>query len=162
MRSDKPWTYLDIKIDAFDLFTEVYGFVAGDEVIRFMAMLMGEVVDEQGTPDDFVGHPGRDNFIIITHSENAEKVQEILEERFNEEVRQHYTFIDRERGYLLIPDSSNGERRGELMTLGIGAVSTRTRQFSDIREVTELAAEVRRRGANDPDSSSDKPLLTTW
>jgi PleD family two-component response regulator len=162
MRSDKPWTYLDIKIDAFDLFTEVYGFVAGDEVIRFMAMLMGEVVDEQGTPDDFVGHPGRDNFIIITHSENAEKVQEILEERFNEEVKQHYTFIDRERGYLLVPDSSNGERRGELMTLGIGAVSTRTRQFSDIREVTELAAEVRRRGANDPDSSSDKPLLTTW
>lgn len=162
MRSDKPWTYLDIKIDAFDLFTEVYGFVAGDEVIRFMAMLMGEVVDEQGTPDDFVGHPGRDNFIIITHSENAEKVQEILKERFNEEVKQHYTFIDRERGYLLVPDSSNGERRGELMTLGIGAVSTRTRQFSDIREVTELAAEVRRRGASDPDSSSDKPLLTAW
>ena len=162
MRSDKPWTYLDIKIDAFDLFTEVYGFVAGDEVIRFMAMLMGEVVDEQGTPDDFVGHPGRDNFIIITHSEDSGKVEDKLKERFNEEVKQHYTFIDRERGHILVPDSSSGERREELMTLSIGSVSTKTRQFSDIREVTELAAEVRRRGSSDPDSSSDKPLLTTW
>ena len=162
MRSAKPWTYLDIKIDAFDLFTEVYGFVAGDEVIRFMAMLMGEVVDEQGTPDDFVGHPGRDNFIIITHSEDSGKVEDKLKERFNEEVKQHYTFIDRERGHILVPDSSSGERREELMTLSIGSVSTKTRQFSDIREVTELAAEVRRRGSSDPESSSDKPLLTTW
>lgn len=162
MRSEAHWTYLDIKINTFDLFTEVYGFVAGDEVIRFMAMLMGEVVDEQGTPDDFVGHPGRDNFIIISHSEDSEKVEGKLRERFNEEVKQHYTFIDRERGHILVPDSSSGERREELMTLAIGSVSTKTRQFSDIREVTELAAEVRRRGVSDPDSSSDKPLLTTW
>ena len=33
------WTqiYAGVKINHFDTFTEVYGFVAGDEVLRFMA-----------------------------------------------------------------------------------------------------------------------------
>ena len=160
MRSDKPWTYVDIKINEFELFSDVYGFVAGDEVIRFMALLMGEVVDEAGTTDDFVGHPGRDNFVIITHTKDANKVQKRLVDRFNAEVIQHYSFIDRERGYILVPDKLNGEKRVGLMTLSIGSVSTRTHQFSDIREITELAAEDRRRGTGA--GESDASLLTSW
>lgn len=160
MRSSKPWTYFDIKINTFDLFSEVYGFVAGDEVIRFMAVLLGEIVDSHGTSDDFVGHPGRDNFVIITHADDTQKVKEKLSERFKEEVKQHYTFIDRERGYSIVPNHSGGEKRADLMTLAIGTVSTKTRRFSDIREITELAAEMRRRGDINPDDES--PLVTTW
>ena len=37
---------MDIRINQFDAFKEVYGFVAGDDVLRFTAMLMSEVVDE--------------------------------------------------------------------------------------------------------------------
>jgi len=37
----------------------VYGFVAGDDVLRFAAMMVGEVVDEIGTTGDFIGHGGR-------------------------------------------------------------------------------------------------------
>ena len=59
MRSSQPWTYIDIKINNFDPFRDMYGFVAGDEVIRFMAVLLGEAIDEMGTADDYAGHPGR-------------------------------------------------------------------------------------------------------
>jgi PleD family two-component response regulator len=159
MHGEKAWTYIDIKIDNFDVFTDVYGFVAGDEVIRFMALLMGEVIDSTGTPDDYAGHPGKDNFILITHAADSEKVKQQLTERFNEEVRQHYSFIDRERGYILVPDGSFGERQAPLMTLSTGSVSTRTHQFSDIREITELAAEDRRRGLSGEDISR---IPTSW
>jgi PleD family two-component response regulator len=160
MHSDKPWTYMDVKINQFDPFTEVYGFVAGDEVLRFMALLMGEVVDEIGTPDDFMGHPGRDNFVAITHTPDPDGFKERLAARFDEEVKQHYSFIDRERGYILVPDSMSGERQEALMTLSVGAVSTATHQFSDIREITELAAEDRRRGLTGEDSGPQ--ILTSW
>lgn len=162
MRGDKTWAYIDMKINNFDLFTEVYGFVAGDEVIRFVALLIGEVVDEMGTADDYVGHPGRDNFIIISHATDTNRLQDRLVERFNEGVKQHYSFIDRERGYILVPDSGGGERKVELMTISIGAVSTTTHQFSDIREITELAAEDRRRGRSGASSDSGSQLLTSW
>jgi PleD family two-component response regulator len=160
MHAEGNWTYIDLKIDYFDAFTDVYGFVAGDEVIRFTALLIGDVIDEVGTADDFAGHPGRDNFIVITHAADGNRVKSRLVERFNEEVKQHYSFIDRERGYILVPDPTYGERQVPLMTLATGAVSTRTHQFSDIREITELAADERRRGVSGADSGAS--LLTSW
>ena len=163
MRSDEPWTYIDIKINTFEQFREVYGFVAGDEVIRFMAILLSEIVDENGTSDDFIGHPGSDNFIIITHANDTKKLQTRLDERFDDGVKQHYSFIDRERGYILVPDDrGSGESQVELMSLSIGSVSTKTHQFSDIREITELAAEDRRRGEGDRSGDVGSPIPTSW
>ncbi len=161
MHSSKAWAYLDLKINQFEAFSDVYGFVAGDEVIRFMSLLIGEVIDQLGTPDDYAGHPGRDNFVVISHTEDIQKLKDTLIERFNEEVRQHYSFIDRERGYILVPDGVVGERQAPLMTLSIGSVSTRTHQFSDIREITELAAEDRRRGLDGMESNNAN-ILTSW
>jgi PleD family two-component response regulator len=163
MRSPKPWTYLDIKINNFDPFSDVYSFIAGDEVIRFTALLLGEVVEEAGTADDYIGHPGRDNFVIVTHTADPRRLQERLLQRFGEEVKQHYSFIDRERGYILVPDGGSEHQVG-LMSLTVGSVSTATHQFSDIREITEMAAEDRRRRASGLNSADDdvEPLLTSW
>lgn len=160
MHEPEDWAYLDMKIETFESFKEVYGFVAGDEVIRFMALLIGEVIDGHGTPNDYVGHPGQDNFVIITHADDHEALKDYLIDRFNEEVKQHYSFIDREREYILAPTPDGGEKQTPLMTLSIGAVSTRTHQFSDIREITELAAEDRRGGISNTDAGSK--LLSSW
>lgn len=140
------WTYIDLKIDNLDPFKEVYGFVAGNEVQRFTALLLGEVMDELGTPEDFVGHPGGDTFVIITHAEGVETLEERLFTRFEEEVKQHYSFIDRERGYMIVQNADDAERQVPLMILSAGSVSARTRSFADIRDITEQAAEARRTG----------------
>lgn len=153
MRSQDTWTYLDCKVEHFNEFKEVYGFVAGNEVMRFMALLMGEVVDRFGTPNDFLGHPGSDNFIIITYSPRPEEFEQSLIDKFNDEVQQHYSFIDRERGHML-----HEGREVDLMILTVGSVSNATHQFADIREITERAAEDRRRG----DSEEFEDIDTAW
>ena len=38
------WSLMDVRINYFEPFKEVYGFVAGDDVLRFTAMLMGIMV----------------------------------------------------------------------------------------------------------------------
>lgn len=154
MREDKVWTYLDIKVVNFEAFKEVYGFVAGNDVLRFMALMMGEVLDELGTPNDFVGHAGSDNFVLVTYASKSDTVIERLIKRFEDEVQQHYTFIDRDRGYMMQDD-----QKVSLMTLVIGAVSNATRQFADIREITELAAESRRKGVS---AEGEPPVDTEW
>ncbi|MFO7682392.1 MAG: response regulator [Chloroflexota bacterium] len=139
MRSGE-WSYLQIGVDNLGYFNDVYGFVAGDEVLRFAALLLNEVVDEFGTLDDFVGHPGGDSFVIITMSDNVLAMMDKLRQRFNEEVLSHYNFMDREQGGITLNDGT----LAPLMHLSIGAVSSRTQRFSDIREITEMAAELRR------------------
>jgi hypothetical protein len=118
-----------------------------------MALLVGEVLDELGTPNDFVGHAGSDNFVMITYSEKADQLIKRLGDRFADEVQQHYSFIDRERGFMM----KDGEKV-PLMTLAVGSISNATRQFADIREITELAAESRRRGTTEDEG----PIATEW
>ena len=82
-------------------FNEVYGFVAGDDVLRFTGMLANEVLDELGTPNDFIGHAGGDNFIIITAEESTAGIRQRLKSRFVEEVLAHYNFMDRDQGFIM-------------------------------------------------------------
>jgi PleD family two-component response regulator len=138
------WVFMDIRINHFDPFKEVYGFVAGDDVLRLTAMTLNELVDLHGTPDDFIGHAGSDNFVVITSQDCAPVIQDQFKERFSEEVQTHYNFMDRDRGFIEVSDDSGDINKVPLMTVGVGMVSPAEHQFADIREITELAAEARR------------------
>jgi len=139
------WALMDIRINHFEPFRDVYGFVAGDDVLRFTGMLVNEVLDTFGTPNDFIGHAGGDNFIIITAEETSKAIRSNLKSRFAAEVLSHYNFMDREQGYILTSTGSGQMEQVPLMNLAIGIVSPSEYQFADIREITELAADSRRR-----------------
>jgi diguanylate cyclase (GGDEF)-like protein len=141
---EKDWALIDIRINHFDHFRDVYGFVAGDDVLRFCTMMIGEIVDETGTSADFIGHAGGDNFIIITTENAAPSIKQRLKDRFAEEVQTHYNFIDRQQGYM-IAQTGNGPAQVPFMTLAVGVVVPSEYGFADIREITEMGAEERRK-----------------
>src|SRR5690606_38416006 len=68
MREERVWSYLDLRVMHYEAFKDVYGFVAANEVLRFMALLIGEVLDSYGSAEDFVGHAGSDNFVIVSYA----------------------------------------------------------------------------------------------
>jgi PleD family two-component response regulator len=138
------WAYMDIRINHFDQFKDVYGFVAADDVLRFAAMLMSEVVDDVGSSSDFIGHAGGDNFVIISTEEISGKIRDRLKARFAEEVQTHYNFMDRQQGFIMAANAENQMEKTPLMTFSIGIVTPKQQSFADIREITELAADVRR------------------
>lgn len=138
------WAVLYIGISHIDDFNDTYGFVAGDDVLRFAAMLLSEVVDEAGAGSEFIGHIGGDNFIIISTPDAAQGIQARLKERFDAEVEAFYNFKDRERGYIEVDAGEGEQRQAQLMSLTAGLVRHDTAPFADIREITELAAEARR------------------
>ncbi len=138
------WAMLDCRLLHFERFKDVYGFIAGDEVLRFTSIVLGEVVDAAGTLNDFIGHPGGDNFIVITTAAAGTKIRDQLKTRFNTEIQSHYNFMDRERGFIIAKGHEGHEVQVPLMKMSAGLITSETRAFSDIREITELAAEARR------------------
>jgi PleD family two-component response regulator len=143
------WGILYIGIKGLDVFNEVYGFVAGEEVLRFTGMLLNEVIDEHGTPEDFVGHISGDDFIVITQQSLVGDLKEKIVERFSANVGTHYDFKSRMQGYLVTQDDQGNDVQVPLMSLMIGTLTADDGPFTDIREITEAAAEARRRDAAD-------------
>ena len=144
---EKGWALLDAGVKNFEPFKDVYGFVVGDDVMRFTSMLIGEVVDELGDTSDFIGHAGGDNFIIITTEEKASAIKSRLKDRFDREVQTHYNFIDRQQGFMQSPAANGATAKVPFMTMSVGVVSPSKYSFADIREITELSAEARRQDA---------------
>jgi PleD family two-component response regulator len=133
------WALLYVGINHIDPFRDKEGFLAADEVLRDLAQMLGEMVDRFGTPDDFIGHRGGDDFIVITASEHGPILRERIVARFNSSVGTHYNFLDRDNGYITVDG-----RQYPLMSLAVGLISPDDGPFSDIREITEVAAEMRR------------------
>lgn len=147
----KDWSVLYLGINHISDFNDVYGFVAGDDVLRFTAMLLAEVVDELGAGSEFIGHVGGDDFIVIGSPEDAPRIKERMTQRFNEEAETFYGFKDRERGYIEVDDGTGQVQQVPLMSLAVGLIYHDTAPFADIREITEVAAEARRRHQQEVD-----------
>ncbi|MBN1642731.1 MAG: response regulator [Anaerolineae bacterium] len=141
----QEWAVLYVGINHIAGFNEAYGFVAGDDVFRFAAMVLSDGVDQYGTDADFIGHVGADNFMIISKVEHAEDIRSYITERFKDEVGTFYSFRDRERGYIVLKDEDGQEKHVPLMTLAVGIITADSAQFADIREITEVAAAERRK-----------------
>lgn len=138
------WALLYIGINNLQSFNDVYGFVAGDDLIRFAGIVLGEVLDAFSSSNDFIGHIGGSDFILITAPAQADKIREVLIKRFNQEVLSFYSFRDRERGHILVQSGDGQERQVPLASMSVGVITDQTNPFADIREITEIAAEARR------------------
>lgn len=140
------WGIVYAGVEGFNAFSEAYGFVAGEEVLRFLAMILSRVVDEVGTSNDFIGHVGGDDFIVITNKELVESIVAEFQQRFDGGIGTHYDWQTRERGYLIVRDDAGNETKADLMVLSIGVTTVDDGPFADIREITEASSSARREG----------------
>ncbi len=143
LQSGGAWALLYVDMDNFKAFNDAYGFVRGDEAICLLARLIQEAVAEKGSPDDFIGHIGGDDFAIITRPEQAEAICKTLIERFDAAIPALYDPADLEQGYLRGYDRHGVPHRFPLMTISIGVVTNVNRAFSSPDEMGRVAAEMK-------------------
>lgn len=117
---DRPgWRVLECRLESFRPFIDLNGFAAGDEVLKATAVLLRRVIDEAGTPEDLIGHPANDTFVVLTGAPDPAALTERLAAEFNQAIQAHYSFFDVEQGYVVIRDSDGRETQAPLMTLRV-------------------------------------------
>jgi len=137
------WALAFIGMEYFEHFSQAYGFVAGDNALRFVARFLNEAVNELGGPEDFIGHGIGSDFVLTASPERATAICKQLMQRFDERIGTLYDYRDRKAGYLVVRDAKGEEVQVPLMHLVVGIVDGIKRTFSDIRELGEAAAQVR-------------------
>jgi diguanylate cyclase (GGDEF)-like protein len=134
--------YLDL--DNFKAFNDVYGFTHGDEAIQLVARVSVEAVRRRGTPSDFVGHIGGDDFIIATVPERAEEIAREIVDDFDKNIRSLYSPKDLRQGYIETRDRRGALNRFPIMSLSIAIVSNDTHVLENYAQIGETAAELKR------------------
>lgn len=109
-------TELAFQIDGFSAYNEVYGFVAANQVMNHTARIIQYVVSTSGTDNDFIGID-TDHYIVITSTPNVEGLMNQIVTKFNTEIPAFYSFLDVDRGGILINDGSRGQKLVPIMTL---------------------------------------------
>ena len=144
--SSSGWAMVLIHINGFETFTHSYGAVAGEDVLKFTALLLNEAINELGGPDDFLGQMvvGPD-FVVTSTPERVKSIYERLMQRFDEEIGTLYNYKHRKQGYIEVQDDTGEIRQYPLMSLSIGMLTSNDGPFYDIRELSETAEETRQR-----------------
>ena len=75
----KPYAFLYIDIDNFKGFNDYYGYQKGDEIIGFLAAILTKTIEKLGSKEDFIGHVGGDDFVMIASPTRAEFMAKYLD-----------------------------------------------------------------------------------
>jgi DNA-binding response OmpR family regulator len=91
------WALLHISINHLDSFREAYGFVASDDVLRAISLMIHNTMKETGSTDDFLGHLSPTDFAVVVSPSNLEPFQERIRSRLEQSLDYFYPIKDREQ-----------------------------------------------------------------
>ncbi len=140
----EPLTVMYIDLTYFKSYNDEYGWLRGDDVIRMLGQKILDVVAETGGKDDFVGHVGGDDFVVITTPDYAKPLAEELIRRFDSCIPQFYNQVDRTRGYVEVTDRQGQPFHAPIATLAIAIVSTDKHPLEHPLQVAACAAQVKK------------------
>ncbi|MCZ6457695.1 MAG: response regulator [Actinobacteria bacterium] len=143
IREERSFALVHGDLDNFKAFNDHYGFMRGDEVIRFCASSFTEAAESLGMAGAFVGHIGGDDFVAIIAPEMSELFAKEVIERFDDGILDLYDTADALRGYIEVID-----RRGEryafpVVSLSLGVASTDVREIGTQWEASAIAVEMK-------------------
>ena len=133
--------YLDL--DNFKAYNDVYGFLKGDEIIKFTAKTILKNVHTDEYEDSFVGHIGGDDFVAIISETNYDKICQNIIADFDNNVTKFFTDEDAEKGYIEVANRKGVIEQFPLTSISIGVVEVENGRFANVLEIGEAGASVK-------------------
>lgn len=119
-------TLLVVSMKNISRFREVYGFVASDDLLRAVSLMIRDTVrdtaHDQDAGENFIGHLGLTDFIIITRQANVASLSERIRKRLEQSFGYFYSDQDREQGTF----------QDKQLSLQIGALPVQSLQQRDL------------------------------
>jgi diguanylate cyclase (GGDEF)-like protein len=137
-------------LDHFKPYNDAYGYRKGDDVIQLAARILASHCDAQ---QDFVGHIGGDDFIILFQSEDWEQRCEATLEAFARAIGMHYSTADRERNGYASEDRCGNRVFHPLISMSLGVVRVEPGQFASHYQIATAATEAKKQAKKIPGNS---------
>lgn len=139
----EPYAFLYLDIDNFKAYNDYYGYSRGDSAIGVVAQLLRDCCREFGSPSDFVGHIGGDDFCVVARAEGAKEFGERIVERFSSEYEKLIDPEDLDRGYLEVRARQGGKLKVDFPSLTIAVVIDTDNSYDHWGRVSDASAELK-------------------
>ncbi|HAH32328.1 MAG TPA: diguanylate cyclase response regulator [Elusimicrobia bacterium] len=116
------FAFLYIDADNFKSYNDVYGYAKGDEIIKYIAALLATKARQYSPKNNFIGHIGGDDFVLIVGAQEAEKTAKAVTEEFDRTIPSFYTEDDRARGFITTSDRKNKTANFQIMSLTVAVI----------------------------------------
>lgn len=147
-----PLAFCLLDLDNFKAYGDKYGYARGSEVLVAVAKLLEQVVARIGAEQDFVGHIGGDDFVLVTTTGRYEGLCRAVIEGFDSVAPTFYDRDDRDRGYIEGKTRQGESARFPLMTISIAVVTNPEFRLKDPLELGAMAAHLKERAKEIPGS----------
>lgn len=146
LAEERRFAILYLDLDNFKAFNDKYGFERGDKALKVTAQVLQSSLANVGYgEEDFLGHIGGDDFIILTHPDIATQLCLAIISLFDREIKNLYNSCDRNRGFIEVKNRHGDTEEYPLMTISIAVVSNERRTFHNHLEIGEVAAELKKK-----------------
>lgn len=139
----KEFAVLYLDLDNFKEYNDIYGFLKGDEVIKYTAKTILKTIHKHSLEDTFVGHIGGDDFIALIPKANYDEICQDILVNFDEGIKEYFTEDDLEKGYLEVANRKGIIEQFPLTALSIGVVTVEPGQYENSLEIGEVGAQVK-------------------
>ncbi|MFA6434451.1 MAG: response regulator [Elusimicrobiales bacterium] len=153
LRQGSTFAVLYLDLNNFKAYNDIYGFEAGDRVIKATANLLVKLTIHNENSRDFIGHIGGDDFIIITDFGKAEELAGRIVAAFDEISPSFYSKEDRERGYIVSTDRQSNIKNFPFLSIAIGIVHNKLRPLLSFAQVSSIGSELKK-GAKNQEKSA--------
>lgn len=136
----EPFAIIYFDLDNFKAYNDAYGFSNGDLMIKAVS----EILTSVSLRDDFCGHVGGDDFVMITKGDRTEKLCEEIFEKFVQRSRSLYSREDCERGYIVSKNRKGLVENFPLASLSAAAITNRNKNFDSIQELSLVIAKTKK------------------
>jgi PleD family two-component response regulator len=143
-----PYAFLYIDIDNFKGFNDYYGYQKGDEIIGYLAGILTRAVEKLGSKEDFVGHIGGDDFVLVSDPTRAEFVAKYIIDEFDKGALFLLNEDDVKRGYFEVRNRQGEIARVSLMSITIALVVSTDNKIEHFAEINDIASELKKYGKN--------------
>jgi PleD family two-component response regulator len=139
-----PFAAIFVDLDNFKAYNDNYGYAAGNRIITFTAHTIMAAVKRYGSPQDFIGHIGGDDFVCLTTPEYVDKICQEIIRIFDQLIHLHYREDDLNKGYIVNEDRRGVIKKFPLMTITLVVITNEESAFDHHLQVSEKAAELKR------------------
>lgn len=138
---EQPYCITYYDIDNFKAYNDAYGFPNGDRMLHLVA----DILRECAVRNEFIGHIGGDDFIVICDYREGEEYCKAVLDQFALRVASLYCDKDVKNGYIVSKNRHGVTENFPIASLSIAGISNKANTYHSIDDFTKDISQLKKK-----------------